>query len=291
MKKKLSVILALSMSVVLLSGCSLFRAISNANKSTPGPVSPVNNSPVTTTVTPVASEEPSEEPSEEVNPVTNPTTTSGTTSSYLSDEAERTIQSLETDYNKINWGVRYTPGEGLEGLVISVAPFVDDYSTPYLIVAFTNIYDKPLTVNASGYAKGLDGSNIGSISMFTDTLGIGSTYCCKFFLSDIPSGEIHWDSIEPSFSSKEATYWEADYSGTGGNGTVNIDYNIYTKDDAKLGDVQVITVDFAGNVTGFASSYDSGAAAKLFSGSVTINGNAASTQGGDVAIFANPIKQ
>lgn len=294
MKKKLTVILAIGMSAVLLSGCSLYRAILTAGNTPTGTVATSATPSVTTA--PVTSElpdlfgNPTSESGLTQTPAQTPTNTNSTTASYLTDEEESFMQSLPTDYNKINWGVRYSP-EGMKGLVISVAPAIDNLGSFFLVVAYTNLTSTPIDVSGSGYAKGKDGSDIGSVYMYVSALGSGNTYVSKVYCDDIPTGEIHWDSLRAEESSKEYSVWEADYTGSSDGYTMNVEFTISTQNEAEVGQVAVVTVDSNGDITDYGYYYPtSGGKTRSLSGKVSLHGRAASTPGGDAAVFANPVK-
>ena len=210
------------------------------------------------------------------------------TQSYLTADAEKTMQTLNTDYSKINWGVRYNPGTN-EGIVISISPFFDDLGSEYLLIGITNIYNQPITIKANGYAKGQNGENVGDISMYIDTLGAGSTYIQKLYCKDLSDGSIHWDEFLPEVSNKEYVYWEADYTGkTSGNDMI-VDYAITASSSSTLSDVQIVGIDENGNIVDVKNSYSYEKDKTLFEGNVTFYGGAKSAIK-DVAIFANPIK-
>ena len=295
MKKKLAVLLAVGMSTVLLTGCaSLIRAMYGSNTNTQN--QPITTTTTTTTTTTSESFEPwvtSEPESEsESEPSTGSTlvgvTPEYTTATYLSTEAENIIKSLNTDYSKINWGVRYSP-DGMDGLVISVSPYFDEAGSCYLVVAFTNIYDKPIDVSASGYAKGNGGTNIGSVYMNVKALGPGNTYVGKVFCSDMPNGEIHWDYIKPDFSEKEYVTWEADYTGSAGSISMDVEVNLTCKEAAEVNQISVVTVDTKGNVTDCNSFYPPSGSSTNYNAKISLYGMAKTTPG-DACIFANPVK-
>ncbi|MBQ0064960.1 MAG: hypothetical protein KBT48_04290 [Firmicutes bacterium] len=70
------------------------------------------------------------------------------TDSTLSKDVQEKLDSLDTDYAKVNWGVQYSFGEDYSGLVVSVTPAYNGISH-YLIVALTNLYDSPMRVTGT----------------------------------------------------------------------------------------------------------------------------------------------
>ena len=213
------------------------------------------------------------------------------TSSYLSDEAEKIMKSLPSDYNKITWGVRYTPGD-MEGLVISVSEFADKYGSYYLLIGYTNIYSEDITVSASGYAKGTTGQEIGTIYTYVDALGPGNTYVQKVYCSsDIPSGEIHWDSVETKDpSGKSSVYWEADYKGGNSGGELAVAYDIKTEEPANCNEVSIVIVDENGFILDYGKDVSTTQNQPEFAGEVKFYGGMTDGKKIDAAIFANPTK-
>ena len=222
------------------------------------------------------------------NTTVNP---SNLTASYLSDEAENIMKSLPSDYNKILWGVRYTPGD-MEGLVVSVAEFADKYGSYYLLVGYTNIYSEDITVSASGYAKGTTGQEIGNIYTYVDALGPGNTYVQKVYCSsDIPSGEIHWDSIETKDpTGKSSVYWEADYQGGNSGGELVVAYDIQTQEPANCNEVSIVIVDENGIILDYGKDVPATQNQPEFIGEVKFYGGMADGKKIDAAVFANPTK-
>ena len=131
--------------------------------------------------------------------------------SYLSEEAQAAMDSLDTDYNKINWGVQYSLGD-IEGIIISIAPYSDGYSD-YLLVGITNLYDMDITISGEAYPKGLSGEQVGKSSIYDVCIGPANTAIHKIYCSDVPTGEIHWEDVEVSeVEYSRSVYWEADWS-------------------------------------------------------------------------------
>ena len=322
MKKRIITCIAVGVSLTFLSGCSLLgRAIANElqnqaqNQNPQTSVQPLDSSdagsgdwtipgtddlstPDSNTGSDTGSDDwmiPGSDTAQDttsdvtIGSVPGGASPSAVTSSYLSDEAEAVMKSLQTDYNKIAWGVRYNPGDA-EGMVISVTPFIDAYGSFYLILGFTNIYDKPVTISASGYAKGKDGSSIGSIYSYVNTLGPGNTVVQKVYCSDTPTGEIHWDSFELKEAGKSYVYWEADYKGGRENGESKVSYTIEAKEDSSVSEVEIVLVDKDGYVIDYGTDVPEGKNTTKFEGEIKYFGMALTADSMDAAVFTNPVK-
>ena len=127
MKKKLLTCLAIGMSVVMLSGCGIVRRVAinqlknevvGASESTSEnsiPELPEKGDSGDWTRPNTGTSETLDGGTDDGTGTEIGTTTanpsSGLTASYLSDDAEKAMQSLQSDYNKIAWGVRYSPDD------------------------------------------------------------------------------------------------------------------------------------------------------------------------------------
>ncbi len=307
MKKKMLTCLAIGMSVVMLSGCGILRRAA---------MNQLMNQPIE------ASETPSETTLPEITDVdvsgdwTRPNTgtsetldggtddgtgteigtttanpSSGLTASYLSDDAEKAMQSLQSDYNKIAWGVRYSPDD-IDGLVISVSAFTDGYGSYFLLIGYTNIFQKDITVSASGYAKGTDGNNIGMIDSYVTALGTGNTFVQRVYCGDnMPNGEIHWDSLEvKEATNKSYVYWEADYAGGMNNSVLTTSYSIQTVEPADIYEVQIVLVDENGYILDYGMDAPQDRNVTQFTGEIKYYGGLTGKSKMDAAVFANPVK-
>ena len=300
MKKKVLVCLLTGVLAVSLSGCSIlskYMVQQLQNQAPAEPVSAVYTSEPdidysTDWTRPTGGEDTvtTPETSEDPGNTTNPGGGAEMlTSSYLSADQEAAMKSLQTDYGKINWGVRYNPGD-LEGIVVSVTPYSDPYGSAYLLVAVTNLYDKPMRVSASGFAKGSSGSGIGNVFLYSDGLGSGSTVLSRVYCSEFPTGEIHWDSFEVKESTRSYVYWEADYQGGKTSTECVVDYSIQTTEKASIDQVYVVIVDENGFVLDFGYDMPDEKDTTQFSGEVKLYGSSTKANTMDAAIFANPVK-
>ena len=207
---------------------------------------------------------------------------------YVSDEVWQHLNNLETDYSKVNWGVVYSPDD-MEGLVISIAPYSDGYSS-FLIVGLTNLYDKDIAVSAGGYAKDTSGNKTGDLYVYETCIGPGNTAIQLIYCDSVPTGEIHWDEISLENVYRESAAWEADWViKTDEYGYPSVPYSIYSESNMSLGSVWGFILDSQGNILGCSSDYNAEAGTNL-SGSISYY-NEVDLTGVSLALFANPVKE
>lgn len=210
------------------------------------------------------------------------------TSVYVSDEILDELNSLETDFTKVTWGVIYTPGE-LDHLVVSCTPYMDG-SSCYLIVALTNLYDEDITVSADAVCLGEDDQEIGDFTVFDEAIRPQSTVIHNVYCSDFPSGAIHWNTISLENVYEESAYWEADWAvTTDSDGYYQVDYTLYNENtDIEPDYVWTLALDENGYVRGYAYSYDPTSGREI-SGTAPFYKNSFDETVTDIAFFANPI--
>ncbi len=214
--------------------------------------------------------------------------TPASTSSYLTTAQQSVLNKLDTDYSKVNWGVQYSP-KGMDGIIISVASYMDG-RYPYLLVAITNIYDEDVTFSATGYAKGKSGQEVADISFFEDAIRPGNTIAKSIYCDDVPTGEIHWDSIELPDVFEESSYWESDWTLTkDSDGYYKIDYTVSSNDYMNPGYVTTLLLNKYGDVVEVAYDYnvDKG---YYVSGEIQFYKKEFDEKVVDVAMFTNPLK-
>lgn len=210
-------------------------------------------------------------------------------SSYLTSEQESIMSKLDSDYNKVNWGVQYSPKD-MEGIVISVASYKHSDS-PYLLIGITNIYDEDVTFSAKGYAKGKSGQEVADISFYEAAIRPGNTIVQSVYCDNTPTGEIHWDSIELPNVYETSTYWEGDwYLSTDSDGYCKVDYTVKSDDYMMPGYVTALLLDSTGNIidAGYDYSTDKG---YTLSDCIQFYEKDYNRKVVDVAMFSNPLIQ
>ena len=219
----------------------------------------------------------------------NNTNNDAHTDSYISAEASASIDSIDTDYKKVKWGVQYSP-DGMDGLVISVTPYFDG-NTNYLILGLTNLYSEDITVSASGYVNGANGEDLGKVSIYDTAIRPGNTTIHQIFYEGESNGSIHWDNIELPKVFEESTYWEADWAlGADSDGYAELNYTLNFKDTGYAGYIWALVLDENGYVIGYAQDYNSDKGNSA-SGTIKFYKNDFGAKVGDVALFSNPEKE
>lgn len=182
------------------------------------------------------------------------------TTNLLSDDAKNALMNLDSDYNNINWGVVYPADGEAQGLVISIAPYIS-YNQVNLLVAVTNLYDKPVSFSASAKALGEGDAVVGTGYIFGSAIGSGNTIVNTISCYDgMPDGRIKWEDGDISFETyQEYVPWEGDYevSGNPSEGSLDISYQVYsaTEEAIEPGMVTIALLDENGNIMAIGSDY------------------------------------
>ncbi len=176
-------------------------------------------------------------------------------SSSLSPEAEELLSELQTDYHKINWGVRYPVSEELPYLVISIAPFMS-YDENCLLIGITNLYDRDISFTGSATAVSKDDEVVGSAYVYTGTVGSGNTVFQPIYCgSKLPDGRIKWENCSIETELYESFVpWEADYTLTkNADGGLTLAYSIWGSGGTETvpGNIYAMLIDGSGNVLAF----------------------------------------
>ena len=153
------------------------------------------------------------------------------TNSSLTPLAEKALESIDTDYHKVDWGAEYC-ADKLDGIVISVAQCTADRNM--LVIGFTNLYDRDVTIEAKGYAKDKNDNNVGDIYVFQSAVRPGQTVIRNQYCENESDGRIHWDKVELCDVNDKSVGWECDTKlVTEPNGFYDIAYHI-TPDNEKI---------------------------------------------------------
>lgn len=255
-------------------------------------VTVVENEPQEETV---VEKEPEIQVQEDINEHTEiieePTTdNSNEAESYISEDAKKALDSLDTDYSKVNWAVQYSP-TGMDGIVISVAPYIEKGSSLYVVVGITNLYNEDTTFSAKAYAKGTDGQYVGQASFYETAIGPGNTVIKKIFCDGVPTGEIHWEDIELPNVYEESAYWESDWQlGTDKDGYIKVDYVVTSNEYMMPGYVTAIVLDVDGDILALEDDYNT-TEATTAQGTINYYAKELAGKPADVAMFTNPLKQ
>lgn len=178
---------------------------------------------------------------------------SATTYSMLTPELENALNSMDTDYSKVNWGVRYSFDADAPNFVVSIAPYMA-YDEMHLLLAFTNLYDQELGVIGTAKALSAEGEEIGETFLYTGGIGSGNTVLADINCGDkMPDGRIRWENISIDTDSVgDYIPWEADWgvSGNAADSKLTINYELYSanKEAMTPGEIYFLLLDQSGNV-------------------------------------------
>ena len=214
---------------------------------------------------------------------------SNITNSLLSSDIASSLKSLQTDVNKVTWGVQYSPIEDMPGVVFSITPTTDQYGNYTMLIAITNLYDNPVSISAEGTAKDKNGGDTANIFIFADTIGSGSTIINKVNCKDMPSGEVHWDKIEAKDTYRKYVPWEGDWSIGSENDAYYFKYNIYGNETFTPGDIWGLALDKDGFVVYVFNDYQINET-KEVTNKLTAYADLSKLGVKDFALFANPTK-
>lgn len=218
-------------------------------------------------------------------------------SNTLDKDIKKILDTLETDYNKVNWGVEYSIFEDSPGVVASVSLYSDDYSN-YLVLGITNLYNENIDISANIGAYNKKGDIKGDSFVYEPVIGTGSTVIYTIYCGEeIPDGRIKWEDCELYSANKEKAYipWEMDYNVKPSNNSLNVEYEMMATDKKSLPEctVQFMFLDKEGNILAIQNDYIN---KKVKSGK-TYKGSLSTYVGKDninkvkqLAVFANPIQ-
>lgn len=245
-------------------------------------------------------EEVAEEVTEEVTEEAEDayTVEEGTPLLSISEEVEKSLDSLDTDYSQVKWGVRYSLFDEAPGIVVSVS-LCKEYDDYELVLAFTNLYENEVSVAANAEALGEDGSVIGERFFYETNIGAGNTVIETINCGDtLPDGRIHWTELSYNEGNKKYVPWEADYniSGKASDGYATVSYEMYAANTGTSADtvglVTILLLDDEGYITAVGTDYlDEGFGSAPVSGETNIYGDEVELKKtANLAMFANPVK-
>ena len=94
----------------------------------------------------------------------------------IDDETRAKLDALDSDYNKVAWVVEYA-FRSVPSVIVSYT-INENCGVPYVFVAFTNIGDRPITINGTVDIFDFDNNKIASGYPYTGMLQSGGTYIC-----------------------------------------------------------------------------------------------------------------
>ena len=204
-------------------------------------------------------------------------------SPYCPDEVVDFLNSLETDFTKVKWGVVY-PVTDMEGIIISVTPYMKGTES-HLIIGITNLYDQDLTIKSEGFAKDTSGNNTADLKFEDKGVGAGNTVIHDVTCKDFPSGEISWTGIEIPDTSAEYVLWDGNWAL--GN-DMEFSYEFTGEKDMVPGEITALLLDSEGYVLDCITDNNTNVG-KTASGSMKSDYDDSSNELSNVAMFVNPI--
>ncbi|WP_090416619.1 hypothetical protein [Pseudobutyrivibrio sp. YE44] len=120
----------------------------------------------------------------------------------LSRETIKKLKDLDSDYNKVNWMVTYSPSKEYPDIVVSETKY-EYKGFNHLVVAFTNLSDEAVKITYKGGAKNSTDEIEKDLGESDVELGPKATICSDlYFKLKEPSGDIEWNTFEVSESDK-----------------------------------------------------------------------------------------
>ena len=120
----------------------------------------------------------------------------------ISDEMQKKLDTLDTDYSKVNWLAQYAPADN-EGIIVSETKY-EFNGFNHFVIAYTNLTDEGVQLSFEGYAENTSGEIVKDIIESDVELGPSRTICRDYvFKPEAPSGEITWNSFTVTPSDKE----------------------------------------------------------------------------------------
>lgn len=177
--------------------------------------------------------------------------------SSVSSATQAKLDALETDYNKVKWGIVASP-TGYENIVVSIAPYCQN-GTLYTVIAITNLYDYDVEIDTTGTVKGLNGEDVGDFVIYEPCLGSGDTILYQTYCDDNTICETYWERfyVAPT-SYSQAANWESDWSvGQDEYGYYEFYYYLYSNQNMCPRAVTALALDSEGYIRGYAQSYNS----------------------------------
>lgn len=177
--------------------------------------------------------------------------------SSVSSATQAKLDALETDYNKVKWGIVASP-TGYENIVVSIAPYCQN-GTLYTVIAITNLYDYDVEIDTTGTVKGLNGEDVGDFVIYEPCLGSGDTILYQTYCDDNTICETYWERFDVAPTSySQAANWESDWSvGQDEYGYYEFYYYLYSNQNMCPGAVTALALDSEGYIRGYAQSYNS----------------------------------
>ena len=212
----------------------------------------------------------------------------------VSDEALWTKEKIITDYNAVAWGVEYALSEDMPGILISVAPIINETENR-LVVGITNLYDATYSISAEGKALNEAGEEIGMTYMYSAAVGPGCTTIGVIYCTDVPTGVIRWSDFEVKEAMFRSGGWEADWQykwADDSHNSVKVDIDMVNTSTEKeeFGIIWIMLLDDSGNIIDMSCNYaDEFGPDEHYINSMEIYGTESElSKAKKIAMFGNP---
>lgn len=116
----------------------------------------------------------------------------------ISDENKAKLDALDTAYSKVSWDIEY---QVADGIIVSQSIYtcVQDHGTEpyYMVIAYTNLTDKPVLISCQGDILNTDGTvNHANLSEENLPVWPSNTVAKKIICNlEEPSGDITWNNF------------------------------------------------------------------------------------------------
>ena len=161
------------------------------------------------------------------------------------------------------------------------------------MIGVTNLYDKDIKFEASGYAKDAQDENVGNIDIKIGNIGAGgdtAIYCAPCEAGS--TGAIHWDGMSFEESKSQRVNWESDWAlGQAEDGSIGINYMIDGEEEMSAVKVSALVLDEDGFIIGFGESDDAKIDGNTAIGAIDFHTKEFNGTVADGALFANPVKK
>lgn len=212
----------------------------------------------------------------------------------IDDEIRAKLDALDSDYNKVAWVVEYS-FRSVPSVVVSYA-LNENCGIPYVFVAFTNVGNKPISIEGTLNVCDFDLNQLNSGYPHTGMLQVGGTYICPIACPGIDENNVDVGYNEFTMDLSPATpgsYASSATIGESSSGSIITSLSVENTCDRKenMGQITVLLLDEKGFpvANGYvfaATSIDSGAKLETDADIGILDEDVDKVK--DVAIFCSP---
>ena len=172
----------------------------------------------------------------------------------ISDDLKAKLESLQDDYNKVDWKVVTSP---IDNIVVSEIAYKRS-NTSTILVAVTNLGDSDVELWLKGYPRDVNGADLKVFEIHEKALGVGNTMVYEVNAGlKIPTGEIIWQKAEASSASGKYISWSTDSyePGVNDSGHYILNFVLNLETDVEFKEVFSLAVDENKTCVGFGSCF------------------------------------